>query len=250
MGLISLSNEFHNNKEVRDIKTYRKGSVTVEASILLPLIAVLIIFLITVILVEYEKAIVRTTTENAAYAIAQHHNPKFKLDVDDVVDYSGDGNQFSARTIRKTVNVDSEFDLYWRIFHDENYREELLITYNAIIPELIIITGDKKNSTGDIANPDGFIEVTDRGDEIKVSISRGGNIISPNISVESELTYKIPLGVLIGIEEYKTVTKVTVPVVDNAEFIRNYGLAKDMVSQLPGVGTVLDKIDEMTSGIE
>jgi len=234
-------------KEVRTIKLYKKGSITVEASILIPMIAVLIIFMITVIIVEYEKAIVRTTTENAAYAIAQHHNPKFDLDVDaGFIDGAG-GNPFSAGITRKTVNVGSDFDLYWRLFRDKSYQKELLVMHNAIVPKLVLITGSPKELAW-ISSKNSFTTTSDRGDEIIVTISDGGGVIDPSIVVKSEIIYKIPLGVLIGIEEYVTHCQVTVPVVDNAEFIRNYGLAKDMAMKIPGVKEVLDKIEEITGG--
>ncbi len=219
----------------------KKGSITVEGAIVIPFVLVVFIMLIMFAVTEYDKAVIKTYSQYCVNAVADYENPKYKLDTaTTIVDKKS--NYYADSAKRVAVEDIAIKNLYWRFFRSDKLNDYLELLGDNLETRCIYInaaseiSGTKKNEKKYKAS--NGVEFT-----ISLDYAPDDNLLHRKIVAKSEIKYPIPFGKLIGMEYIVQKTKVEKRVRDTPEFIRNYGFVRDIASQIPAIGKVMDTIE-------
>lgn len=189
-----------------------KGSITVEASIIIPLVIFITILILYIALIQYESAVIHREAEYAATNIALYDNPLYTMNgIYDVDVNSGK----------------SDYPLYWQLFydiqsdvHEQNIRNDL--------DSMLILPGT-----------------------VKVDVSEEGFIINKKIVVDIEVKFATSIDSFIqniGLDGVTTVHVISKQTKRNSsEFIRNYDLVSNFILSLDAVDNFKSMLTEKTA---
>jgi len=171
-----------------------KGSLTVEAVILLPLILFLTVFSIYIGLIQYDTAVVYREAEYASVNIALYDNPNYTMN--DIYDIEFNKNY-------------GNYSLYWQLFNniDRLTHEDQIV---KDLNERLILPCD-----------------------VNVTVTVEGFLMNREIVVDIDLKYHTPIDNFIqnmglgSVTSKNVVSKHTIR--NSSEFIRNYDMFSNFV---------------------
>ncbi len=197
-------------------KKYQKGSFTVEAALIFPIILLTLFALIYMAILLYEKAYITSVAHRAAdRGSATWHNPAKDIMLGSVT--------------KKELNASGLYCQIWAT--DEDYKKQKIIQYT-----------DKRVRLYSILNG-----------QHDISVKVNNHIVYKTLVVEIKSAYKIPIANLLkpfGIDAYYTsYAKGKAGIRDPVELIRNVDFIGDVGREIydnnPRVQKIADNIREM-----
>ncbi|RRD95055.1 pilus assembly protein [Clostridiales bacterium COT073_COT-073] len=196
----------------------KRGSITLEAAIIMPIVLAISIVMIYFVLIYYEKTILSTFCHNYAEGIAKYANAKFTT--------TSEVNQTEKYFYRNKIAWDVDmsehsfrYPIYWRQFADYLPNESNLA--KKLARRMVFKT------------------------DTKLRVEKETKLLSSYIIVTGERRIKriIPILRVLGINSEGVLikTRAKVAVVDQPEWIRNINLLQDSV-RLFGGGEALREI--------
>lgn len=196
----------------------KRGSITVEAAVIMPIVLAVSIVMIYILLIHYEKTILSAFCHNYAEAIAKYSNAKYTKE--------SEANQTDKYFYQDKIswNIDLgrqsfKYPIYWRF--TSNY----IPSESGLAKKLESRMIFKHNS--------------------KLSVKKKTELLSSYIVVTGEKRVReiVPILRVLGIytDGILITAKAKVTVFDQPEWIRNIGLLQDSV-RLVGGGEVLEDL--------
>jgi hypothetical protein len=201
----------------------KKGSMTVEACIVVPIVILSITAVIYISLLLYQYVHIQSMTDTIAEQGALSWS-NIKRDIE---------------TGKLEMSDINKSGLYWRLFDsDKEVRENRLLDYAE----------SKKSGEMNILS----------GTGLKTAIKLNNHIIYKNIEITSEDAYRVPAGQafrVFGFKEYFPVNAESRAAIrDPAEFIRDIDfvidIEKELENRYPGLKDFADKAREIVKGIK
>lgn len=197
----------------------KRGSITLEAAVVMPIVLAVSIVMVYFLLVHYERVVLSAFCSEYAEAIAKYSNAKYtkESEVNNTDKYFYQ-DKISWKKDLKTEKF--RYPAYWRIFND------YLPTETSLLEKLKSKMIFRHN--------------------IKVEVKKETDFLSSYIIVSGhKRVYEIvPILKTMGIySKGILITSVAkAPVSDRPELIRNMNLIMDAVRLIPGAGETLDKL--------
>ncbi len=194
--------------------SHRKGSITVESAIIIPIVLLITVAILYTALIQYETAVIYREAEYASTNIALYDNPLYTMENIYDIDINGG---------------DDDYPLYWQLFNkpDSDVHEQYIKDH---LEDILLLPAD-----------------------VTVSVGTEGFIVNKKVVVDIRVDYTKSIGSLLNPLGMEAMTKRHVVSKQNlrnsSEFIRNYDLVSNFIMSRDTVKKFKDMLTDKTKAL-